>query len=120
MLGNVLCTCGADTLTCSFRQVEPPEVSPERAVIRQETHRFVVPTSKPCVHRPDDAVGHPSCLALVPFELPPRHGSFGRFLLEHLPSKWGPLFRKLLWFFFGPFRDLVHLGDFRQKITAEP
>jgi hypothetical protein len=31
-------------------------------------------------------VGHFSYLALVPFELPPRHGRLCRFLLEHPPS----------------------------------
>jgi hypothetical protein len=32
VLGSVLCTCGADTLTCAFGQMEPPEVLPEGAV----------------------------------------------------------------------------------------
>jgi hypothetical protein len=96
MLGRVLFTCGADTLTCGFRQVEPPEVPPERVVTRQETHRFVVPTSKPCVHCPDDAVGHLSCLALVPFDLLPGHGRLCHFLPEHPPRDGGSLFRKLL------------------------
>jgi hypothetical protein len=111
VLGRVLRTCGADAFTCGFRQVKPPEVPPERTVTRQETHRFVVPTSKSCFHCPDDAVGHPSCLAIVPLGLPPRHGYLCRFLLEHPPRDGGSLFRKLLWLFSGPLRDLVRLGN---------
>jgi hypothetical protein len=56
----------------------------------------------------------------VPFGLPPRYGCLCRFLLKHPPRDGGSLFRRLLWLFSGPLRDLVRLGDSSVLVGRPP